>query len=629
MRALKWVGVGVLVLLLGLVLFVAFGLNLLRGPIERAVTQATGRELVIGGDLEAVWDWVHPRFRAGNVTFANPEWAQGEHMFAAEAVEASISVLPLLAGRVVVPDMRLEKPALSLQLMPDGRKNWLLDRDQKDRGGSRVFIRGLTLDQGRLRYLEPGRKIAIDAELTSEQEGVRVQAKGRYKGMPLAASGLGGHVLALRDTGTPYPLQGEARFDKTTIHFDGTVTNIVERDAVDANIRVRGQSMAQLYEIFGVAFPDTSPYDTSGRFVVADGVRRYEDFSGKVGKSDLAGTFEFRTAEPRPLMTARLESKLLNFADLGPLVGTTQPSKSGVLPDSPFDTARWDSVDADVTLKAGKIERPEQLPLEDLSARIRMKDKVLTLEPLEFGIAGGKLAGTIRLDGAKAPIDAAIRMRVRNLKLAQLFPTVEQAKGSLGDVDGLIELDGRGNSVARMLGTSSGKVGLFIDDGRISQFLMELAALDLWDVAKLAIQGDEPVRIRCAIADFAVKDGKMEANALVFDTEVVNVSGKGSISLKSEEMDLTLKPEPKDKSIASLNSPLHLRGTFAKPDVGPDTAQLAAKGAGAILMGIINPLLAVIPLLEEGGGKDSNCSKLIAQAAAPKGSAAAGGTKKK
>jgi AsmA protein len=317
-------------------------------------------------------------------------------------------------------------------------------------------------------------------------------------------------------------------------------------------------------------------------------------------------------------MTARLESKLLNFADLGPLVGTTQPSKSGVLPDSPFDTARWDSVDADVTLKARKIERPKQLPLEDLSARIRMKDKVLTLEPLEFGIAGGKLAGTIRLDGAKEPIDAAIRMRVRNLKLAQLFPTVEKAKGSLGDVDGLIELDGRGNSVARMLGTSSGKVGLFIDDGRISQFLMELAALDLWDVAKLALQGDEPVRIRCAIADFAVKDGKMEANALIFDTEVVNVSGKGSVNLKSEAMDLTLKPEPKDKSIASLNSPLYLRGTFAKPEVGPDKAQLAAKGAGAILMGIINPLLSVIPLLEEGGGKDSNCSKLIAQAAAPK-----------
>jgi hypothetical protein len=32
------------------------------------------------------------------------------------------------------------------------------------------------------------------------------------------------------------------------------------------------------------------------------------------------------------------------------------------------------------------------------------------------------------------------------------------------------------------------------------------------------------------------------------------------------------------------------------------------------VMGIINPLLAILPLIEEGKGKDSNCGELIAQA---------------
>jgi AsmA protein len=121
----------------------------------------------------------------------------------------------------------------------------------------------------------------------------------------------------------------------------------------------------------------------------------------------------------------------------------------------------------------------------------------------------------------------------------------------------------------------------------------------------------------------------MQANALVFDTEVVNVGGNGSINLKNEQMDLTLKPEPKDRSIASLNSPLYLRGTFSKPEVGPDMGRLATRGAGAILMGILNPLLAVIPLLEEGKGKDSNCGKLIAEATSSARSAASGATKKR
>ena len=630
MRALKWIGGVVLLVFVTLVLLFAFGLHLLRGPIERAVTEATGRELRIEGDLRPIWTWVHPRFRAEDVSFANPDWAVERLLFRAGAVEASVNLLPLLAGRVVVPEVHLEQPELYLEMTPDGRKSWLLDRDQKDEGGSRVFIRGLTLDQASVAYLEPGRRIELAAELVSEKEGVFFTVEGEYKGLPLVASGMGGQVLALRERETPYPLRGQAKIGKTTIDVDGSVTNIIGLDALDTKIRLRGESMVQLYEIFGIAFPDTSPYDTRGRLVRTDGTWRYEDFSGKVGKSDLAGTFEVRAGEPRPFMKAELASKLLNFADLGPLVGTTEPSKSGVLPDRPFDTARWGSVDADVTLRAGKIERPAQLPLENLAVRMQMKDKVLALDPLEFGIAGGKLAGSIRLDGAKGPIDARIRMRVRNLKLAQLFPTIEQAKGSLGDVDGLIELDGRGDSVAGMIGSSSGKVGLYIDDGQISKFLMELAALDLWDAARLKLKGDEPVKIRCAIADFGVKGGLMQANAIVFDTQVVNIGGSGTINLKSEQMDLTLKPEPKDRSIASLNSPLHVRGTFSKPEVGPDMGRLAGRGAGAVLLGILNPLLAIIPLLEEGKGKDSNCGKLIAAAgASPKAAAAgAGGTKK-
>ena len=42
--------------------------------------------------------------------------------------------------------------------------------------------------------------------------------------------------------------------------------------------------------------------------------------------------------------------------------------------------------------------------------------------------------------------------------------------------------------------------------------------------------------------------------------------------------------------------------------------KLVARGAGTLAMGILNPLLAILPLLEEGKGKDSNCGALIAQA---------------
>lgn len=619
-RALKWTAGLVAAFILAALLFVFFGLHLLKAPIARAVSDATGRQLVIEGDLHAAWSLVHPRIRAERIRFSNPGWATDDQLLTAEALEASISLLPLLAGRVVVPQAHLEQPVLNLEQDGQGRKTWVLDEDPEPGKESRFHIASLTLDRGRLRYRDAGRDIDVQADLASGDGGVNFEAKGEFNGLPLIASGHGGPVLQLRGTDEPYPLKAAVRIGATAADVDGRITELVGLKGVDTQFTISGNSMEDLYEIVGVALPNTSPYRTSGR-LVREGTRISWQGSGRVGESDIGGTVELETAGERPFMKGTLQSKLVNLADLGAVVGANQPRRDGVLPEMPFDPARWDSVDADVTLTAAEIKRPEQLPIEKLSARIQMKDRVLTLNPLEFGIAGGRLAGTVRLDGTQDAIRAGVNMRVERLQLARLFPTIEQNQTSVGDIGGIVELRGSGNSVGRMLGSADGKIGLFLDGGRISRFMMELVALDLWDIAKVKLQGDEPIGIRCAIADFAVKAGVMQANALVFDTDVVLVEGAGTVDLKSEAMDLKLNPKPKDNSVASLNSPLFVAGTFSKPAVSPDMGKLAAKGVGAIVMGVINPLLAVLPLFKEGKGEDSNCGQLIAQAAKPKAQA--------
>ena len=423
-------------------------------------------------------------------------------------------------------------------------------------------------------------------------------------------------MLAIRDESTPFPINGEIKIGDTAATLEGTLTGLVGFKGIDLQFKqLSGKTMEDLYWIIGLAFPDTSPYKLSGRLMRTDGMWRFENFAGKVGESDLAGTLQVDTGGKRPYMHGDLTSKVLNFADLGPLVGTKQPREGGgVLPDAPFNVDRWETLDADVRLNAGTIKRPEALPIDNLSTRWQLRDKVLSLSPLEFGIAGGKLAGTIKVDGNKEPVRGDVAMRVRQLQLAKLFPTVKQAQGSIGDLNGLIELSGTGDSVGKLLGSSTGKIGIYMDEGKISRFLMELVALDLWDAARVKLKGDQEIDIRCVIADFGVKGGIAQANAFVFDTTVVNIGGSGTINLKTEAMDMKLKPEPKDRGIGSLRTPLHIKGTFGQPDIGPDMGKLAARGAGTILMGIVNPLLAILPLLEEGKGKDSNCGALIAQA---------------
>ena len=615
--ALKWTAGVLVTLLVVLALFIAFGLDSLRGPISRAVANATGRELVIDGRIRTVWSLVHPRFRVERIRFANAEWAREDYLFSADAVEAEVRLLPLLRGLVVLPQLRLEGADVNLERDEEGRQNWILDtKTEKDeqKKDSRVRIELLTLSQGHLSYADAGLDIDLETDLNTDETGVVFATVGTYQGLDLSASGHTGQVLSLRDESYPFPLKVEARIGDTRVKVDGTITGLVGFKAIDTQVTLSGKSMEELYSIVNVALPSTKPYTTTGHLVRDGTVVRYENFTGKVGGSDIAGTLQVDTAGKRPFMQGELRSRVVDLGDLGVIVGTDEPKEDGVLPDKPFDPARWDSVDADVRIKAGTIRRPEQLPLQNLSARIQMKDRVLTLNPLEFGIAGGKFAGPVTLDGSKDTIRADLQMRVQKLQLGQLFPTIQSNKTSVGDIGGLVELKGAGNSVAQMLGSSNGKIGFFMDGGQISQFMMELVALDVWGVAKVKLQGDKPVDVRCAVADFDVKDGVMNTNAFVFDTAVVKVEGGGTINLKNEAMDIKLNPRPKDSSVASLNSPLYVRGTFSHPKPSPDVGRLAAKGVGAVLMGIINPLLAVLPLVKEGKGEDSPCNQLMAEA---------------
>ena len=163
----------------------------------------------------------------------------------------------------------------------------------------------------------------------------------------------------------------------------------------------------------------------------------FDPFSGKIGDSDIAGSVTYSKGKQRPLFQANLRSKLLDFDDLGPLVGA--PPKTGggetaspeqqakaqqvkasthVLPRQPFSTEKWGQMDADVKLVAARVQRPKQLPVESLSTRLVLKDAVLTLEPLNFGVAGGKVVSRVKIDSHQSPPAGEIRAQVENLKLA-------------------------------------------------------------------------------------------------------------------------------------------------------------------------------------------------------------------
>ena len=642
-RSLKWIAGSVLALIVLMAGILAiFDGNWLRSPIERMTLERTGRELVIGGDIEVRFGWSVPRIRTGAVTFANPGWAKEKKMVSADAMEVTIDLAQLLRKTIVFPEVRFVRPVIFLEQGSDGRRNWLLDMQQQDES-ARIQIGRLALDQGTLGYDDVAQKTSIRARISTSDTRLAGQelaftAQGTFKGMPLKANGNGGPVLGLRDEKTPYPLTADVAVGHTVVKISGTITSLLKFSAMNMRLVLHGESLAHLFPLLGITFPETRPYVTQGHISHSGQAWQYRKFSGRIGESDIAGTLQVDTGSTPPTLKADLASKVLDIADLGPLIGmrpgraqparqdaapfsqTDSPSPAQVrlLPDMPFKTDRWGSVDAQVSLKAGTIRRTGALPLENLVTHLSLRDSVVTLDPLDFGVAGGHLKGVISLDGRKEPIRAKAKVRARKILVAKLLPTVESnatgAEVGTGEINGEFNLAGNGNSVRSMLAASNGQVGLVVVRGEISKMTMEKAGVHLWEMMELKMTGDKLVKIRCLVADFDVKEGIMRTNALVFDTEVTTILGTGSIDLGKEKLDLTLTQKTKNTSPLALRSPIRVRGSFARPDVGVDKGQVAARALGALLLGAVNPVLALIPLIDAGPGSDSECTQLIQDA---------------
>ena len=220
-----------------------------------------------------------------------------------------------------------------------------------------------------------------------------------------------------------------------------------------------------------------------------------------------------RAAEGEPI-----EGKSNTEASVGADVAATLPAtpkRMRVLPDLPFKTDRWNSLDADVHLRAKTIRRAAALPLENLRVHLLLRNAVVTLDPLDFGFAGGHLNALITLHGSKHPIQAHARVKAQKLLISKLFPLSPLNKASIGQINGVFDLKGTGDSVGRMLATSEGKIGLVATGGQISRLMMEKAGIHLWERLQLNLSGDQLIELRYAVADFDVKVGILRPNALI------------------------------------------------------------------------------------------------------------------
>ena len=637
--------VGLVLLLLALAaLLVFFPWDWLREPLNRRISTQLGRHFEITRKLHVRLGRTTTVFTDG-IEIANPPWARDPFLLKAESAEFDIRVWPLLTGRVYIPRISLKKPEIGLEIDQQGRRTWGF-ANHASSGGPGPDIGSIVMDSGSLYYISAAQRadIAVKFALATEASSdmpLTFDATGRWQEETFTAKGRTGSVLRLsRDMAARFPVELSAQAGGTRLKVRGSVTDLASLSAFDANFDLQGQNLEALYKLAGVSLPATPPYKLLGQVTKRDELWSLTEIQGVLGNTDMAGNLSFDQSASTGVLAGKLHSKLLDFNDLAPLVGlppqgkpparqlTAARARSGtvpaaragdasashkVLPSKPLDVPRLNAMNANVHYSAARIRHAPALPLDRGSVQVKLTDGLLELNPVSLGVAGGTVAGSVKVDSRMTPASLATRLDVRGVQLNQLFPTIETSKSSLGRVSGQLDLQGRGNSSAEMLASASGDLSVLMGRGQISNILLEYLGLDGGEIIKFLVGGDRNVQLRCAVAAFDVKQGLMTSRALVLDTVDTVIQGSGQINLAGETLNLRLEPAPKDFSILSFRSPLTITGTFASPQAGPDKGALAGRGALALALGLVNPLLALAATIETGPGQDADCTGIFAQ----------------
>lgn len=619
-----------------IVILLFFPWNTLREPIAGYLSEKTGRKVAIAGDLTVKLAW-HPWIDVRGVAISNAPWSDEPVMASVQRIGMRVEPLSYFT-RLRIPEIEIVAPRVILERNAAGQGNWVMGDsvvggDTTDAGDLPLVGRVNVVD-GNLRYRDPDPRMRADVRvhaLTAADrqghESLVFSGEGTLRGGRFTIAGEGEGLGTLRDIDAPFSLVFNAKTGATQILFDGEVVPTAPEN-VRGFIRVSGQDMAQLYPLLPAPIPWTPPYQIKGDVVRLADRWKITNLSGKVGRSDVAGTAEVLTETPRRKFVADLVSTRLDYRDLGGFVGlppgaspaTRSPEQKAeaqklaradrIFSDDRFELDKLRDYDAHFRFR-GKSLRVDRVPMENVEMNIVLDDGVLRYDPVKIGLAGGSvtLVGSLDATGITPRLDA--RLEGRNLDLAQIFPELASPRGKTGRFGGFVKVKASGASLARMTRSADGEGAVIMAGGEASALALLLTNLDLAGVVPLVIAGDQTAALHCAVSAFALGDGLVQPRILVIDTSRVRIDGDGTIDLANEKYDLVLKSKSKQFSMFALRGPIIVGGSLRDPSVAPSVAPIAARVGVAVGLGAVSPPLAILPFIDFGGTPDVDCRRVL------------------
>jgi len=425
------------------------------------------------------------------------------------------------------------------------------------------------------------------------------------------------------------------------IGLKGSIQDLAAFRGLNLEMRCRGKDAKGLEKIIGRPVAPVGAYGISVKLLDPEpGTYEGRDLSLVWGESDLSGRFQVKATGERPEVTAALSSGRL---DVRPFLSgpgkeqrateegrPTGEKKERVFSSEPLPFRWLDRLEGKIEFRVGHLLLP-RVALDNLFADLVLRNGTLEVEPLTFAVGGG--AGDCRLKIGYEENGAAVTL-TSTMKEIQVGPMLDELgyeRNLEGSLDADLRLSGRGNSMAEIMAGLEGNIYLVMGNGRAAVKYLTMLNSDLQATLLRLIN---PFQKQTAFTDFNCFVNRVEVHdgsarwKLLLDTEQTTIVAAGDIDLKTEEIDIGIKPSPKTgyglKGLAQLTlglnelaKPLKLGGTLANPSFTVDPVQagltIGKALGGFALFGPFGLITALADL--KLGGKDA-CLKAIEKAQA-------------
>jgi hypothetical protein len=425
------------------------------------------------------------------------------------------------------------------------------------------------------------------------------------------------------------------RADLIAVSIRGTIKDLAVPRGMKLDFTVHGQDLANIQKLGGPAVPFQGAFNISGQASdPAPKIYKISSLKAVWGENDRSGWLELNLTKKRPQLQAELSAQKLDLRTLIPKVEAEKTAKAPssaslkksdkVFPAQALPLEGLKAIDADLKFRDKQLLLPT-LALDDVIVDIMLKDGNLEIKPFKFTTGGGKADVQFALRSQETPARLAAALDIDQLEIGPMLDKLGYQRSVEGKLDAAFNLNGSGDSVAALMGGLNGNIRMTMGNGRVASEYLELLEKYLGSGILRMLNPFEEQReytpVNCFVNKVEIKDGLADVRILL-DTDRTSIFSAGDVNLKTEHLDLGVKPTPKKGampanisfSLGKLSQPFRLGGTLAQPSLAIDpgrTALIVGKMAGALALG---PVGIAAFFADVSVGKKDPCAVALGKA---------------